>query len=100
MHQPNKWEKYLPLVEFGYNNGYQESINMSPFEAFYGRSCNTPISWSYPMNRVLVGHNMFKEMEQKIQLIKQILEVARDRHKSYVDQQRVHKEFQVGEMFI
>jgi hypothetical protein len=32
MHQPKKWEDYLPLVEFAYNNGYQESLKMSPFE--------------------------------------------------------------------
>jgi hypothetical protein len=35
MHQPKKWEDYLPLVEFAYNNGYQESLKMSPFEALY-----------------------------------------------------------------
>jgi hypothetical protein len=38
MHQPKKWEDYLPLVEFSYNNGYQESLKMSPFEALYGRN--------------------------------------------------------------
>jgi hypothetical protein len=32
MHQPKKWEDYLPLVEFAYNNGYQESLKMSPLE--------------------------------------------------------------------
>jgi hypothetical protein len=37
MHQPKQWEEYLPLVEFSYNNGYQESLKMSPFEALYGR---------------------------------------------------------------
>jgi hypothetical protein len=37
MHQPKKWEHYLPLAEFSYNNGYQESLKMSPFEALYGR---------------------------------------------------------------
>ena len=31
IHQPNKWEDYLPLVEFSYNNGYQESLKMIPF---------------------------------------------------------------------
>ena len=36
MQQPTRWEEYLHLVEFSYNNGYQESINMSPFEALYG----------------------------------------------------------------
>jgi hypothetical protein len=31
-----KWDKHLPLAEFSYNNIYQESIKMSPFEALYG----------------------------------------------------------------
>jgi hypothetical protein len=38
MHMPKKWENYLPLVEFSYNNGYYESLKMSPFEALYGRT--------------------------------------------------------------
>jgi hypothetical protein len=37
MNQPKKWEDYLPLVEFSYNNGYQDLLKMSPFEALYGR---------------------------------------------------------------
>jgi hypothetical protein len=44
MHQPRKCEDYLPLVEFDYNNGDQESLKMNPFEDFYGRQCNIPIS--------------------------------------------------------
>jgi hypothetical protein len=43
MHQPKKWEDCLPLVEFS-NNGYQESLKMSPFEALYGRQCEIPIN--------------------------------------------------------
>ena len=66
MHQPKKWEDYLPLVEFAYNNGYQESLKMSPFEVLYGRSCNTLVSWSNPMNRDTVGPSMLKEMEQQV----------------------------------
>jgi hypothetical protein len=37
MDKPSKWEDYLHLVEFAYNNGYQASLKMSPFEAIYGR---------------------------------------------------------------
>jgi hypothetical protein len=37
MHQPKKWEDYLPLVEFAYNNDYQASLKMSPFEVLYVR---------------------------------------------------------------
>lgn len=44
MHHPKKWVEYLPLVEFEYNIDYQESLKLSPFEALYRRSCNTPVS--------------------------------------------------------
>jgi hypothetical protein len=63
MHQPRKWEDYLPLVEFAYNNGYQASLKMSPFKVLYGRQCNTPVSWSNPVNRISFGPDMLKEME-------------------------------------
>jgi hypothetical protein len=42
--KPLKWEYYLHLVEFTYNNGYQASLKMSPFESLYGRRCNTLVS--------------------------------------------------------
>ena len=41
MGRPTKWEDYLHLVEFAYNNGYQASAKMSPFEIMYGRKCTT-----------------------------------------------------------
>jgi hypothetical protein len=55
MDKPSKWEDYLHLVEFAYNNGYQDSLKMSPFEALYGRKCNTPVSWDNPTDRVVLG---------------------------------------------
>jgi hypothetical protein len=63
MHQPKKWEDYLPLTEFAYNNGYQESLKMNPFEALYGRQCNIPISWNNPGDRVTTRADILKEME-------------------------------------
>jgi len=39
-----KWDECLPLVEFSYNNSYQESIQMAPFESLYGRRCRTPLN--------------------------------------------------------
>jgi hypothetical protein len=39
------------LAEFSYNNSYQESIKMAPFEALYGRRCHTPLNWSEPGER-------------------------------------------------
>jgi transposase InsO family protein len=40
------WDKSLPYAEFLYNNSYQTSIEMAPFEALYGRKCKTLLFWS------------------------------------------------------
>ena len=58
-----KWEDFVYLVEFSYNNGYQESLKMSHFEALYGRNCSVPVSWDKPMDRLIVGPEMLQEME-------------------------------------
>ena len=44
MEKPTKWDDYLHLLEFAYNNGYQASTKMSPFEILYGKKCTTPVS--------------------------------------------------------
>jgi hypothetical protein len=64
MDKPSKWEDYLHLVDFYYNIGYQASLNISPFEALYGRKCNTLVSWDNPTNRAVVGKYLLKEMEE------------------------------------
>ena len=70
-----KWEEYHPLVEFAYNNGYQEYLKMSLFEELYGQSCNTPISWNDPVDRVLIWLDMLAKIEQEMQVIKKNLKV-------------------------
>eukprot|EP00253_Pinus_taeda_P034453 PITA_34453 len=66
MQQPTKWEDYLDLVEFAYNNNYHTSLQMSPFEVLYGRKCHTPSSWSGPEDRLMLGPEMLKEMEELV----------------------------------
>jgi hypothetical protein len=100
MHQPKKWEDYLPLVEFSYNNGYQESLKMSPFEALYGRKCRIPISWDNLVDRITLGPEMLKEMEQEVVRIKKNMKVAQDRKKSYVDKKELIKSSRWGIMCI
>ena len=58
-----KWKDYLHLVEFSYNNHYHASTRYSPFEILYGRKRNTPISWSNPVERLVLGPELLKEME-------------------------------------
>ena len=64
MDRQNKWEEFLYLVEFAYNNGYHSSIGMAPFQALYGRPCRTPLSWDKLEDIILLGPEMLQEMEQ------------------------------------
>jgi hypothetical protein len=92
-----KWEDYLPLVEFAYNKGYQEYLKMISFEVLYGRPCNTLVNWSNPINKITIGPDMLKEMEQQVIQIKQNLKVAQNRQKSYTDRKRNPREFKMGD---
>jgi hypothetical protein len=96
MDKPSKLEDYLHLVEFTYNNGYQASLKMSPFEVLYGRKYNTPVSLDNPADREVVGLDFLKEMENQMLKIKQNLKDAQDRQKIYDDRNIIHKEFKVG----
>jgi transposase InsO family protein len=83
---PQKWDECLPLAEFSYNNSYQESIKMAPFEALYGRRCRTPLNWSEPGERCFFRLDMVKEAEDKVQKIIHNMKKAQARQKSYADQ--------------
>ena len=60
MDQQNKWEEYLPLVEFTYNNSYHHSLGMEPYEILYGRPCRTPLIWDILEDRIFVGPEILK----------------------------------------
>ncbi|WRX08490.1 Reverse transcriptase/retrotransposon-derived protein [Theobroma cacao] len=92
-----KWEQYLPLVEFAYNNSFQTSIQMAPFEALYGRRCRSPIGWLEVGERKLLGPELVQDAIEKIHMIHQRMLTAQSRQKSYADNQRRDLEFQVGD---
>jgi transposase InsO family protein len=81
MDKPSKWEDYLHLVEFSYNNGYQYSMKMSPFEALYCRKCSTPGTWDNPIDIVVLGPELVKDMEDKMIKINKKLKASQDRQK-------------------
>ncbi|GKE92698.1 putative reverse transcriptase domain-containing protein [Tanacetum coccineum] len=64
----NGWDRHLPLIEFSYNN-----------------------------NTLLTGPEIIHETTEKIIQIKQRIQAARDRQKSYADVRRKPLEFQVGD---
>ncbi|WVZ80774.1 hypothetical protein U9M48_028227 [Paspalum notatum var. saurae] len=83
-----KWDECLPLVEFAYNNSYQKSLEMAPFEALYGRRCRTPLNWSEPGERVTFGPDLVTQAEEQVEFIHSNLKRAQCRQKSYSDMRR------------
>ncbi|GKE25228.1 putative reverse transcriptase domain-containing protein [Tanacetum coccineum] len=92
------WVKHLPFVEFSYNNSYHASIKAAPYEALYGRKCRSPVCWAEVGEAQLTGPEMIQETTEKIFLIKQKIQAAQDRQKSYADLKRKPMEFKVGDM--
>ncbi|KAA3488101.1 DNA/RNA polymerases superfamily protein [Gossypium australe] len=91
------WEQYLPLIEFAYNNSFQSSIKMAPYEALYGCKCRTPLYWTKLSENKLHGVDLIKDSEQKVKLIRNCLKAASDRQKSYVDLKRKDIEYEIGD---
>ncbi|GKA31863.1 putative reverse transcriptase domain-containing protein [Tanacetum coccineum] len=87
---------HLPLVEFHTKNSYHASIKAAPFEALYGRKCHSPVCWTEVGEAQILGPELIQETTEKIIQIKQRMQAARDRQKSYADLKRVLEK--VGEL--
>ena len=84
-------------MEFTYNNSYQFSIGMVPYEALYGRRCRTPMFWTELDEHKIIGPDLLKDTEEKVQIIQQRLKAANDRKKSYANLKRKDIEYEVGD---
>ena len=87
----------MPLVEFAYNNSYQTSIQMAPFEALYERPCRSPLSWTEVGESSITGPDLIRDTSEKVSLIRQRLLTAQSQQKSYADVRRRPLEFEVGD---
>nr|GEX27068.1 putative reverse transcriptase domain-containing protein [Tanacetum cinerariifolium] len=85
----------LDMIEFSYNNSYHASIKAAPFEALYCRKCHSPVCWNEVGEFHLTGPEIVQETTEKIVHIKQRIQAARDRQKSYADLKHKPMEFQV-----
>ena len=97
IHFDKKWDKCLPLAELSYNNSYQASLKMAPFEALYGRRCRTPLSWSQTGERKIFGPDLVIEAEEQVKVIQANLKTAQSRQKNYFDKRRKPLQFNVGD---
>ena len=91
------WRKYLPLMEFSYNNSYQSTIGVAPYEMLYGRKCRSPIHWDEAGERSYLGPELVQETNEALEKIRARMLATQSRQKSYADLKRKSVEFQVGD---
>ena len=89
--------EHLPLVEFTYNNSYQESIHMAPYESLYKRPCRSPVCWTEVGERSTTGPKFISDTSMKVELIRNRLLTTQSRQKSYANTRRRPLEFEVGD---
>ncbi|KAL4016476.1 hypothetical protein IC575_024128 [Cucumis melo] len=92
------WDSHLHLMEFAYNNSYQATIGMAPFEALYGKCCRSPVCWGEVGEQRMLGPELVQTTNAAIQKIRARMLTAQSRQKSYADVRRKDLEFEVGDM--
>ncbi|KZV25809.1 Retrotransposon protein, Ty3-gypsy subclass [Dorcoceras hygrometricum] len=93
----DSWDSKLPLVEFTYNNSYQDSIEMAPYEALYGRKCRSPIHLDDAGERSEIGPDIIEQTAEAIKRIRDRMKTAQSRQKSYADSHRRDLNFEIGD---
>jgi hypothetical protein len=73
MQYGRNWDKSPPYAEFSYNNGYQESLKMAPFEMLYGHRCRTPLFWSEAGERKVFGPDILQEAKKQVCMVRENL---------------------------
>jgi hypothetical protein len=91
------WDKSLLYAEFSYNNSYQESLKMAPFEMLYERRCRTLLFWNETGEQKVFGPDILQEAKKQIRMVRENLRVAQSRQKSYADHKRRELSFGVGD---
>jgi hypothetical protein len=97
MENQGSWDRHQPLAEFSYNNNYQESLKMVPFEVLYGRRYHTPINWIEPREKVIFAPDIIDEAEATVRHIQDNLKVVKSCQESYANKRHQPLKFEVGD---
>jgi hypothetical protein len=90
------WDQNLPWGKFSYNNSYQESSKMAPFEVLYERRCRRALSWIEPREKVIFRPDIIEEAEATIHRIQGNLKATKSRQETYANKKCRPLEFKVG----
>jgi hypothetical protein len=69
---------------------------MSPFKVLYRCKCQTPLFWNEPGENQVFGPEILREAERQVQVVRENLQLAQSRQKSYVDYRRRNLSFKVS----
>ena len=73
------WDKYIPLIKFAYNSSHHVSIDMAPYEALYGRKCQSSLCWFELGEQNLFGSNLVRQTMEQIRWIRDKILMAQNR---------------------
>jgi hypothetical protein len=90
------WDQNLPWAKFSYNNSYQESLKMAPFEVLYGHRCLTPLNWIELGEEDILGPDLVEEAEAIVLHLQDNSKAAKSRQETYANKRRRPLEFEVG----
>eukprot|EP01018_Ginkgo_biloba_P018200 Gb_27104 [translate_table: standard] len=91
------WVKWLPLAEWWYNTTYHTATRMTPFQALNGYEPPHIVSYLHEIPKVQALTDQVQKMQEILQLLKDNLQMARNRMKQQADQKRSEREFAVGD---
>jgi hypothetical protein len=94
---PGSWDKNLSWAEFSYNNSYQESLKMAPFETLYERQYRTPAQSDRAGEKAIFDSDIVVEAEATVHRIKENLKVAKLHQESYANKRCRPLQFEVGD---
>ncbi|XP_070032515.1 uncharacterized protein [Nicotiana tomentosiformis] len=95
-----RWDQFLPPAKFAYNNNYQSSIQMTLFEALYGRRCHSPVGWFELGEARLLGIDLVCDALEKVKLIQERFHTVQSRQKSYANRKAHDVAFMMGERVV
>jgi hypothetical protein len=91
------WDKSLSYAEFSYNNSYQGSLKMVPFEMLYGHRCRTLLFCNGTGEWKVFRPDILQEAEKQVRMVRENLHFTQSRQKSYAGHRKRELIFEVGD---
>lgn len=84
-------------MEFAYNDNFQVSIQMAPYETLYGRNCKSPLYWDEVEKSNIFRPEIVQEMKEQVKIIRNKMVTTQSRQKNYVNKQMRDLSVEIGD---